>query len=96
MRLTDVIRRPLITEKTTILREDGRTIVFEVAADANKVEIRRAIEQLLGSKVASIRTSIAHGKVKRQGRFAGQRPDWKKAYVTLREGEKVPEFFEGA
>ena len=55
-----------------------------------------AIEQLLGSKVASIRTSIAHGKVKRQGRFAGQRPDWKKAYVKLREGEKMPEFLEGA
>jgi len=96
MRLTDVIRRPLITEKTTILREDGRTIVFEVAADANKVEIRRAIEQLLGSKVASIRTSIAHGKVKRQGRYSGQRPDWKKAYVRLRDGEKMPDFLEGA
>jgi large subunit ribosomal protein L23 len=96
MRLTDVIRRPLITEKTTILREDGRTIVFEVAADANKVEIRRAIEQLLGSKVASIRTSIAHGKVKRQGRYSGRRPDWKKAYVRLRDGEKMPDFLEGA
>lgn len=96
MRLTDVIRRPLITEKTTILREDGRTIVFEVAVDANKVEIRRAIEQLLGSKVASIRTSIAHGKVKRQGRYSGQRPDWKKAYVRLRDGEKMPDFLEGA
>ncbi len=96
MKLTDVIRRPLITEKTTIQREDGRTIVFEVAAGANKVEIRQAIEQLLGSKVASIRTTIAHGKVKRQGRFAGRRPDWKKAYVRLRDGEKMPEFLEGA
>ena len=96
MKLTDVIRRPLITEKTSILREDGRTIVFHVATDANKVQIKRAIEQLLGSKVASIRTSIAHGKIKRQGRFAGRRPDWKKAYVTLREGEKMPEFLEGA
>ena len=96
MKLTDVIRRPLITEKTSILREDGRTIVFHVATDANKVEIKRAVEQLLGSKVASIRTSIAHGKIKRQGRFAGRRPDWKKAYVTLREGEKMPEFLEGA
>jgi large subunit ribosomal protein L23 len=96
MKLTDVIRRPLITEKTSILREDGRTIVFEVASAANKVEIKRAIEQLLGSKVASIRTSIAHGKVKRQGRFFGQRSDWKKAYVTLREGQKIPEFLEGA
>ena len=96
MRLTDVIRRPLITEKTSILREDGRTLVFQVAPEANKSEIRRAVEQLLGSKVASIRTSIAHGKIKRQGRYAGQRPDWKKAYVKLREGEKIPEFLEGA
>jgi large subunit ribosomal protein L23 len=96
VKITDVIRRPLITEKTSIQREDGRTIVFEVAPNANKVEIKRAIEQLLGSKVASIRTSIAHGKIKRQGRFAGRRSDWKKAYVTLREGEKMPEFLEGA
>jgi large subunit ribosomal protein L23 len=96
MKLTDVIRRPLITEKTSIQREDGQTIVFHVAATANKTEIKRAIEQLLGSKVDSVRTSIAHGKVKRQGRFAGRRPDWKKAYVRLREGERMPEFLEGA
>jgi large subunit ribosomal protein L23 len=96
MNLTDVIRRPLITEKTSILREDGRTIVFQVAPRANKTEIKRAIERLLGSKVESVRTSIAHGKVKRQGRFAGRRSDWKKAYVRLRPGEKMPEFLEGA
>jgi large subunit ribosomal protein L23 len=96
MKLTDVIRRPLITEKTSIQREDGRTLVFQVALNANKVEIRRAIEQLLGAKVDSVRTGIAHGKEKRQGRYAGRRSDWKKAYVTLREGEKMPEFLEGA
>ncbi|PYR00801.1 MAG: 50S ribosomal protein L23 [Acidobacteria bacterium] len=96
MNLTDVIRRPLITEKTSILREDGRTIVFHVATRANKTEIKRAIQRLLGSKVESVRTSIAHGKVKRQGRFAGRRSDWKKAYVRLRPGEKMPEFLEGA
>ena len=96
MKLTDVIRRPLITEKTSIRREDGRTIVFQVSTGANKLEIRRAVEQLLGAKVASIRTSIAHGKVKRQGRFAGRRSDWKKAFVRLRDGEKMPEFLEGA
>ena len=96
MKLTDVIRRPLVTEKTSIMREDGRTIVFQVARDANKIEIKRAIEQLLGAKVDSVRTTIAHGKIKRQGRFAGRRPDWKKAYVRLREGEKLPEFIEGA
>jgi large subunit ribosomal protein L23 len=76
MKLTDVIRRPLITEKTSILREDGRT--------------------LLGAKVQSVRTNIVHGKVKRQGRYAGRRSDWKKAYVKLREGQKMPEFLEGA
>ena len=96
MKLTDVIRRPLVTEKTSTLREDGRTIVFQVEAAANKTQIKRAVEQLLGSKVASIRTSIAHGKVKRQGRFAGRRSDWKKAFVKLRDGEKMPEFLEGA
>ena len=96
MKLTEVIRRPLITEKTSIQREDGRTIVFQVAVGANKTEVKRAIELLLGSKVDTVRTSIVHGKEKRQGRFAGRRPDWKKAYVTLREGQKMPEFLEGA
>jgi large subunit ribosomal protein L23 len=95
MNITDVIRRPLITEKSAVLREDGRTLVFQVAVDANKTEIKRAIEQLIGSKVASVRTAIMHGKVKRQGRFAGRRSDWKKAYIRLREGEKLPEFLEG-
>lgn len=96
MKLTDVIRRPLVTEKTTVLREDGRTLVFQVARDANKIDIKRAVEQLLGARVADVRTSLAHGKVKRQGRFEGRRPDWKKAYVTLREGEKMPDFLQGA
>jgi large subunit ribosomal protein L23 len=96
MNMTDVIRRPLITEKTSILREDGKTIVFHVAAGATKIDIKRAVEHLLGAKVASVRTTIAHGKVKRQGRFAGRRSDWKKAYVRLRDGEKMPEFLEGA
>ena len=96
MKLTDVIRRPVITEKTTVMREDGRTIVFQVARDANKVDIKRAVEQLLGSKVENVRTWLAHGKMKRQGRFAGRRSDWKKAYVTLREGEKMPDFLQGA
>jgi len=89
MKLTDVIRRPLITEKTSILREDGRTLVFHVAPHANKTQIKRAIETLLGAKVESLRTSIAHGKIKRQGRFAGRRPDWKKAYVSLAAGQDI-------
>tara|TARA_A100001037_G_scaffold118210_1_gene107707 strand:- start:7 stop:297 length:291 start_codon:yes stop_codon:yes gene_type:complete len=96
MKETEVIRRPLVTEKTTLQREDGRTIVLEVALKATKVEIKQAVERLLGSKVESVRTAISHGKVKRQGRYFGQRPDWKKAYVRLRDGEKVPEFLEGS
>ena len=96
MKQTDVIRRPLITEKTTLVREEHRTLVFQVAMDANKIDIKRAVEKLLGAKVAGVRTALAHGKIKRQGKFAGQRSDWKKAYVKLREGEKIPEFLEGA
>jgi large subunit ribosomal protein L23 len=96
MKLTEVIRRPITTEKTTVIREEGRTLVFQVATEANKIDIRRAVERLLGSKVESVRTSLAHGKMKRQGRHVGRRSDWKKAYVKLREGEKLPEFLQGA
>ena len=96
MKITDVIRRPLITEKTTVIREAGDTLVFEVAKGANKIDIRRAVEQLLGSKVANVRTLLTHGKIKRQGRYSGQRSDWKKAYVRLRSGEKLPDFLQGA
>jgi ribosomal protein L23 len=66
------------------------------ATDATKIDIKRAVEKLFGSKVASVRTQIGHGKFKRQGRFAGQRPDRKKAWVRLKEGQKMPEFMEGA
>ena len=96
MKLTEVIRRPITTEKTTVIREDGRTLVFQVATEANKIDIRRAVERLLGSKVESVRTSLAHGKMKRQGKHVDRRSDWKKAYVKLREGEKLPEFLQGA
>ena len=96
MKLTDVLRRPLITEKTTSIREDGRTLVFQVAMDANKIDIRKAVERLLGSKVATVRTSLTHGKFKRQGKHVGRRSDWKKAYVRLRAGEKLPDFLQGA
>jgi large subunit ribosomal protein L23 len=95
MRPTDVIRRPLVTEKTTVAREGSSVIAFEVARDATKIDVKRAVEKLFGSKVASVRTQIMHGKIKRQGRFAGPRPDWKKAWVRLKAGEKVPEFVEG-
>ena len=96
MKLTDIIRRPLVTEKTTVLRDDGKTVVFEVSKAANKVDIKRAIEKLLGAKVADVRTATTRGKLKRQGRYIGRRSDWKKAYVTLRAGEKLPDFLEGA
>jgi large subunit ribosomal protein L23 len=96
MKVTDVIRRPLVTEKTTVAREASSVLVFEVATAATKVDVKKAVEALFGSKVASVRTQIMHGKVKRQGRFAGQRSDWKKAWVRLKAGEKVPEFMEGA
>jgi large subunit ribosomal protein L23 len=96
MKLTDVIRRPLITEKTTVIRDDGRTLVFQVANDANKIDIRRAVEKLLGARVQEVRTSVTHGKMKRQGKYVGRRSDWKKAYVKLREGEALPDFLQGA
>ena len=97
MKLTDVIRRPLVTEKTSILKEqDGQSLVLRVAMDATKIEIKQAIEALLNAKVDTVRTASMHGKVKRQGRFSGKRSDWKKAYVRLQDGQKVPEFLEGA
>jgi large subunit ribosomal protein L23 len=96
MKLTDVIRRPLVTEKTTLLREDGRTVVFEVAREANKIDVKRAVEKLLGARVDGVRTANTQGKLKRQGRFVGRRSDWKKAYVTLKDGQKLPDFLEGA
>jgi large subunit ribosomal protein L23 len=96
MKPTEVIRRPLITEKTTIAREQGsEVVVFEVAVGATKIDVRRAVEKLFGVKVAGVRTQIAHGKFKRQGRFEGQRSDWKKAWVRLKAGEKAPDFIEG-
>ena len=95
MKPTDVIRRPLVTEKTTMAREAGEVVVFEVAREATKIDVRRAVEKLFGIKVAAVRTQIGHGKFKRQGRFEGQRPDRKKAWVRLKAGEKAPDFIEG-
>jgi len=96
MKPTQVIRRPLITEKTTVAREGSPVIVFEVNRDATKIDVKRAVEKLFGAKVENVRTQLMHGKIKRQGRFAGARPDWKKAWVRLKAGEKVPEFVEGS
>jgi large subunit ribosomal protein L23 len=90
-----VIRRPLITEKSTRLKEASNTICFEVNRDANKIEIAKAVTALFGVKVADVRVANRVGKLKRMGRFLGRRKAWKKAYVRLVEGEKPIEFFEG-
>jgi large subunit ribosomal protein L23 len=96
MRVQEILRRPLITEKSTVQRETGNTLTFEVDARANKIEIRRAVEAQFKVKVAEVRVAGVHGKVRKQGRFAGRRPDWKKAFVRLAPGEKTIDFFEGA
>lgn len=93
MRIQEVIRRPLITEKATVLRDSKNVVAFEVDIHANKIEVKRAVEAQFKVKVADVRMARMHGKVRRQGRFVGRRPDWKKAYVRLSEGQI--EFFEG-
>ncbi len=96
MRIQEVIRRPLITEKSSREREGGNNIfAFEVHRDANKIEVLRAVQVQFKVKVAEVRIANCHGKTRRQGRFVGRRPDWKKAYVRLAAGEKPIEFFEG-
>ena len=103
-----IIKRPLLTEKGTLLKETGGTperparsrepsspqVLFEVATDANKIEIRHAVETLFNVKVVDVRTQIVRGKEKRVGRFVGRRSNWKKAIVTLAAGDNI-EFFEG-
>jgi large subunit ribosomal protein L23 len=90
-----VIRHPLVTEKSTLLREKDGRYCFRADRRANKIEIARAIEALFdGVKVAEVRTSVVRGKVKRQGRFQGKAPDWKKAWVRLAPNSKQIEFFE--
>ena len=85
----------MITEKSTRQKEEGRQYVFEVDRDANKIEIQTAIERLFKVKVLQVRTSNVLGKMKRLGRRYGKRADWKKAVVTLKEGDRI-DFFEGA
>lgn len=94
--LYEVLRRPLITEKTTLLKETQRALCFEVHREATKPEIKKAVETIFGVRVQDVRVANVHGKVKRQGKYSGKRPDWKKAYVVLKQGEKMIEFFEQA
>ena len=89
-----VLLRPLMTEKSMQQKDDLNAVAFQVAVDANKVEIRQAVEKLWNVQVTKVRTSVVRGKEKRMGRFMGRRPAWKRALVTLAPGQKI-EFFEG-
>jgi large subunit ribosomal protein L23 len=90
--LYTIIRRPLITEKALGVKETEGTLVFEVAANATKTEVKQAVETLFKVKVSTVRTLNYVGKERRRGKFTGYRPDWKKAYVRLRAGEKMPDY----
>ena len=87
-----IIRRPVITEKGLGVKETESTLVFEVAAQATKTEVKEAVQTIFKVKVASVRTANFVGKERRRGKFSGFRPDWKKAYVRLKAGEKMPEY----
>jgi large subunit ribosomal protein L23 len=91
----EILLRPLLTEKSVRQKEEQNTVAFRVRPDANKVEIRLAVESVFNVKVAAVRTASFEGKLKRMGRYQGRRPDWKKAIVTLAAGHKI-DFVEGA
>jgi large subunit ribosomal protein L23 len=90
----NIIKRPVITEKGLTLKENDRTLCFEVSDSASKQQIQEAVEQLFKVKVQAVRTMVVPGKMRRRGKYMGYRSDWKKAYVTLREGEKMIEYGE--
>ena len=94
MNVLEVVRRPVVTEKAVAKKDGERTLCFEVAAGANKTQIRAAVQLIFKVKVESVRTSNNVGKERRRGRFSGFRSDWKKAYVKLKAGQKVPEYAE--
>jgi large subunit ribosomal protein L23 len=94
MTIYEVIKRPIVTEKGVAKKDSERTLCFEVATEANKVMVKAAVEQLFKVKVADVRTANQVGKLRRRGRFSGYRSDWKKAYVTLKAGQKIPEYAE--
>jgi large subunit ribosomal protein L23 len=95
MNANQIIRRPLVTEKSTILREESNVIAFEVDPKANKIQVKDAVEKLFNVKVEEVRLFNVRGKMKRMGKFEGKRRDWRKAYVRLKAGEKAPDFIEG-
>lgn len=92
--MQDVVKRPLITEKNERARELARQYAFEVHREATKIQVKQAVEKLFNVHVLAVRTAIARGKSKRVGRNVGRRPNWKKAFVTLKEGETIA-LFEG-
>jgi large subunit ribosomal protein L23 len=87
-----IILKPLVTEKGSRLREAGNKYLFQVAKDANRIEIKQAVKAIFNVKVKDVRTIVVHGKIKRMGMFSGKRPDWKKAVVTLEEGHSIDLF----
>ena len=92
--LHGILKKPVVTEKAVTKKEAERTLCFQVAADANKTQIRNAVQTLFKVKVADVRTSITSGKLRRRGKFSGYRSDWKKAFVKLKAGQKMPEYTE--
>jgi large subunit ribosomal protein L23 len=90
----DIIIEPIITEKSNIQKEEAQQVTFKVSVNATKIQIRQAVEKIFGKKVVDVHTIKMKGKVKRLGRFMGKRPDWKKAIVKLKPGERI-DFFEG-
>ena len=94
MKTQDIIQRPLVTEKGVTKKDNERTLCFAVSPEANKTQVKSAVERLFKVKVEEVRTANFEGKLRRRGRFAGYRSDWKKAYVKLKAGEKVPDFAE--
>ena len=94
MNIYDVIVKPVVTEKGVTAKEASSTLCFQVAPDATKTQIRSAVEKLFKVKVDEVRTQITVGKLRRRGRFAGFRPNTKKAWVRLKDGKKVPEYAE--
>ena len=89
-----IIRKPVITEKGLGAKEGQGTLVFEVASQATKTEVKEAVQKIFKVKVDTVRTANFAGKERRRGKFTGYRPDWKKAYVRLKEGQKMPEYAE--
>ena len=94
MTIHEVLLKPVVTEKGMTRKEEERTLCFQVAAGANKIQVKQAVEKLFNVKVEAVRTANFEGKLRRRGRFTGYRSDWKKAYVKLLPGQKVPEFTE--